>query len=139
MPGPQISLLHDHGFRLLDFGAAMSQYARCRSGIPKAVDRGLVFNGDLFFALDPDLVDMSDTDLQRLGLISIALGFRSFGLSVLRDAKLLSSAELADIEDALSKVRMRRKIRQAWERFPASVARTLYTPKRYLRAIRGKK
>ena len=139
LPGPQLVLLHDAGLRLLDFGAGFSQYARCQSTIPKAVDRGLVFTGDAFFALDPDRVDMSDTDLQRLGLISIALGFRSFGLSVLRDAKLLSSTELTDIEDALSHVRMRRKLRQAWERFPASVARTLYAPRRYLRAMRGGK
>ena len=137
LPGPQLALLHDHGYRLLDFGPQVTQYARCQSSIPKAVDRGLAFAGDVFFALDPDRVDMADTDLQRLGLISIALGFRSFGLSVMRDAKLLSTAQLADIEAALAHVRLRRKLRLAWERFPASIARKLYAPARYLRAARG--
>ena len=135
--GPQLVLLQDHDFRLLDFSTGSHWlYSRCASRIPKAVDRGLILMGDAYFALDPDRVNMSDTDLQRLGLISIALGFRSFGLSVLRDAKLLSVADLAEVEEALSRVRMRRKLRHAWERFPASVARALHAPARHMRIAR---
>jgi FkbM family methyltransferase len=136
LPGPQLGLLYEHGFRLLDFGSRMSEYVRCRSDIPEAVDRRLAYSGDMFLAVDPDRVDLSDTDLQRLGLISIAHGFRSFGLSVMRDAKLLSSHELADIEEALSRVRLRRKLRRSWEQFPSSFARLLYTQLQKIKTLR---
>ena len=133
LPGAQFDLLNDYGYRLLDIehhgGGRGSHwtYSRCDSRIPESVDRKLLLTGDAFFALDPDRLALSDADLQRLGLISIALGFRSFGLSVLRDAKLLNVADLDMIEDALAHVRLRRKLRLTWENFPHKFAKFLYT------------
>jgi FkbM family methyltransferase len=125
--GHQHVLLHEHGFRLLnvDFGA--TRYTRCKSRIPKLVDKGLLYVGDALYALDPDRVKISDIDLQRMGLVSLTFGLRSFGLSVLRDAKLLSAMQLQDIEDALSRVPFRRRLRRSWENFPAMFAEFIYT------------
>ena len=125
--GHQHVMLHDHGFRLLnvDFGA--SRYTRCKSRIPKIVDKGLPFVGNALYALDPDRMDISDIDLQRMGLVSLAFGLRSFALSVLQDAKLLSEAQLQDIENTLSHVPLRRRLRRNWENFPAMFAEFIYT------------
>ena len=132
--GHQQVLLNEYGFRLLHLDFNRTSYTRCKSSIPKSVDKRHPWVGDALFALHPDQVDMSDIDLQRMGLVALNFGLRSFALSVFQDAKLLTAGELQDIEDALTRVPLRRRIRQSWESFPAKFAEVLRT--RSLRYIR---
>jgi len=125
--GHQHAFLHNHGYRLLNIDLGGSRYTRCKSRIPKMVDKGLPFVGDALYTLDPDRNEISAIDLQRIGLVSLTFGLRSYGLSVFRDAKLLSENQLDDIESALSRVPFRRWLRRHWENFPAMVAVFLYT------------
>lgn len=127
--GHQHATLDGYGFRLLDVVFQHLRYMRCRSRIPKAVERGLVFAGDAFFALDPDQAQLSKLELHRMGLIALAHGFRSFGLSLFRDAAFLDSEKLHAIEDALAHVPLRRRLRLAWEQFPHNFAQFIYTRK----------
>ena len=127
--GHQHVLLHNHGFRLLNLDLGPSRYTRCKSKIPKLVDKGLPFVGNALYALDPDQNQLSNYNLQRIGLVALTFGLRSFALSVFRDAGLLSISQLESVEKSLSHVPLRRKIRRHRENFPALFAEFLYTGK----------
>jgi len=127
--GHQHVVLHNHGFRLLNIDLGPSRYTRCRSTIPKLVDKGLPFVGNALYTLDPDRNKLSNYNLQRIGLVALTFGLRSFALSVFRDADLLSASQLESIEKSLSHVPLRRKLRRHWENFPAMFAEFIYTGK----------
>ena len=131
--GHQQVLLNEYGFRLLDMDMSGTRYTRCNSRIPKSVDKGHPWVGDALYALHPDQVQISDIDLQRMGLVALTFGLRSFALSVFQDAKLLSPAQLQAIEDTLSHVPLRRRLRRSWEAFPSQFAEFIYTGRLKLR------
>lgn len=114
--------LHEHGLRLIDLDLNHNRYTRGPSKLSESVDRRLIQAGDAFFALDPDLHELSAEDRHRMGAIALALRFHSFGLSLLREAKLLTLADLDMIEAAIAREPVLRRLKRAWMSFPLMVA-----------------
>ncbi len=123
--GFQHVFLHEHGFRLIDLDLAQPRYARDRTTIPALADRRLIYAGDAYFMLDPDRQTLAAEDLHRMAITSIALGFHSLGVSLLRDSGVFDAQALMAIETALAQVSLRRTLKQAWNRVPLTVARFL--------------
>jgi hypothetical protein len=123
--GHQQALLDEAGYRLIDFDMQHPRYVRCRARIPEAADRSMFLAGDAFFAVDPDLNDMSAEERQRLAAISLLFGFNSFAVGLLREAELLQSAEIDAVETALCYVPPLIRAKRAWAELPYAVARTM--------------
>jgi FkbM family methyltransferase len=117
--------LNKMGYRLLDIDFDQPVYSRSPTRIPRTVDRRLKYAGDAYFALDPDHSDLEPLTLQRLAAISLIMGFRSFAVSLLRDAALISPDKIDDIEDALSRIPMAKKLVNAWRQVPFIALRWL--------------
>lgn len=124
--GYQHVFLHERGFRLLNFDFPKMRYTRDLTSIPPLNDRRLIYAGDAYFALDPDRNALPPIDLHRMGVILIALGFTSFGMSVLRDANYIQESVLKEIEVALSRVALHRRLPHTWQRFRTLLGARLY-------------
>jgi FkbM family methyltransferase len=120
--GHQHVLLHQAGFRLLDMDHLHARYARGKSAVPPTGDRRLIYAGDAYFALDPDLNSVAPMDLQRMAAVSLAFGFNSFGVGLMRDAALLLAAEIDAVERAVAYVKPLTRLKGAWMAFPDKVA-----------------
>ena len=120
--GHQHVLLDAAGFRLLDMDHLHARYARGQTAIPPTSDRRLVYAGDAYFALDPDRNALGALDLQRMAAVSLAFGFNSFGVGLLRDAALLTTAEIDAVERAIAYVKPLTRMKDNWIRFPDKVA-----------------
>jgi FkbM family methyltransferase len=105
--GAQQEYLSLFGFRLIGFDFNHSKYTRENTIIPPENDRRLVYGGDAYFAIDPDLNKLTAEELHRLGIIAIAHGFTSFGMSVIREGQLISEKLIKLIELRLSKANLR--------------------------------
>ncbi len=99
--GDQHRYLADHGYRLIDLELNHQRYRRGKIDVPAASDRGMVMAGDAVFIRDPDRTSLSPVALHRLAAIALALDFTTLALSLLRDAALLSPAELSAVESAI--------------------------------------
>jgi FkbM family methyltransferase len=135
--GHQQAFLERWRMRFLGFDLAHARYTRDHAVLPPAVDRRLIHAGDAFFALDPDRTSLSSEDLHRIGIMSIIHGFASFGLSLMRDAGLLSTELLAAVESALAHVPLRSRARYFFEQFPYDAARRLTSLGALLRRVSG--
>ena len=123
--GHQHVFLHDQGLRLIDLDLNQPRYSRDRSRISTQGDRRLIYCGDAYYVLDPDRRSIGAPDLQRLAIACIAYGFNSLGVSLLRDAALVPPGRIEEIEQALARVGWKRRLVQAWNRFPHVVVETL--------------
>lgn len=117
--GDQHAFLRDKGLRLMDIELGHAYYRRENGAIPIMGDRPMLHAGDACFALDPDLHGLSAEKRQRLAAISFAFGFNSFAVSLLREAKLNSAEDIALIEKTLAQVPLFRRLKTAWNNFPA--------------------
>ncbi len=125
--GEQHAFLNEPGFRLLDLDFEQPVYSRSPTRIPRAVDRRLKYAGDAYYALDPDRRDLDALDLHRLAAVSLTMGFRSFALGLLEDAGLLGIEAVSEIEKALSRILLKKRLLLAWRQFPFTVQRALST------------
>ncbi|WP_145927368.1 FkbM family methyltransferase [Bradyrhizobium neotropicale] len=124
--GDQQVVLNAHGYRLLDLDLGHPTYRRHASArVPKSADRRMLMAGDAIFVLDPDRTEMLPEIKQRLAAISMALGFISFALSLLREANLNTSDEIDAIEEAASKAWTVQRIRRSWNALPSMVGSRL--------------
>lgn len=117
------AFLNRHGFRLLDLDLAHSTYRRGPTSIPESLDRRLIFAGDLFLSLDPDRYDLTPETLQRLAAISIAQGFYSYGISLLRSAALSRPDDIDAADARIAKMWTSRRLRRSWATLPAKTKR----------------
>jgi FkbM family methyltransferase len=131
--GDQQVYLAERGFRLLDLEAHGRNYSRDPTSIPEENDRRPIYGGDAFFTLDPDRMSLDKTVLQRLAALHFALGFHSFGISLLRDAGLTTPPEISAIETALHRIPLGRRLATAWRRLPVHVHQSLMGLKASLR------
>jgi FkbM family methyltransferase len=99
--GDQQRYLADRGFRLIDLVFDHPRYRRGHVDIAAESDRGMLMAGDAVFVRDPDCNRLSPIELHRLAALALVFRFSAFGLSLLQDAKLLSKAELAAVEQAI--------------------------------------
>jgi len=129
--GYQHVYLDQMGLRLLDLDDEHAKYSRGRSNIPAEADRRLVYAGDAYFALDPDRNNISAEKCHRLGVISIVYGFHSFGVSLLRDAALLTLQEIDAIEQTLSFLPMRTRMKNNWLTFPDKMSKIYWAIRRF--------
>jgi len=129
--GHEHVFLHEHGYRLLDLDLDHPRYSRGKHIITKHADRRMICAGDAFFALDPDRLDLTPLDLHRLSIISLCLGFKSFALSLMRDAKLICSDEIEQIEITLSRKWTIRRVRNVWNQIPYEVFNILRKIKKF--------
>ena len=132
--GDQHRFLHDAGFRLVDLDAP-ARYTRGRTTIPYARDRRPLRGGDAIYVLDPDRIALDPVSLHRMAAVLISLGFASFGVSLLRDARLLSAREADEIEDALAAMPLDRRLLLAWQQTPARVQRAAATMRRFMTKV----
>jgi FkbM family methyltransferase len=123
--GDQHVFLRDQGLRLLDLDLGHSSYTRTNLRLPEGADRPLLHAGDAFFALDPDLNDLSPLERQRIAAISICFGFNTFALSLIQEAGFNDPREIEAVRAALSVVPLRRRLKQAWQAFPDFVSARL--------------
>lgn len=128
--GHQHVFLDEMGLRLLDLDANHSRYARGKTRIPARADRRMIYAGDAFFVLDPDRNSLAPETLQRLATITIAFGFHSFAVSVLRDAGLLSAKDIDVIEAALAYLTPRRRLKNRWLEFPSLASKSYWRLRR---------
>ncbi|HER25898.1 MAG TPA: FkbM family methyltransferase [Rhodospirillales bacterium] len=105
----QHTFLTDRGYRLLRIDLDHQGYSRSPSNIPSHIDNMPCFAGDAYFILDPDRKEIDPISLHRMAAICLALGFRSFAVSLLRDAKIMSPQEIDGIEAVLARVPLRKK------------------------------
>ena len=120
--GHQHLFLHERGYRLIDLDLDPARYSRDKTSMPAMADRRLIYAGDAYFLPDPDRLSLVPEKLHRMGIIAIALGFHSLGVSLLRDAALLTADSVSEIERALSRIRPGRRLKNLWNRFPLAVA-----------------
>ena len=123
--GHQHVLLHEHGFRLIDLDLTHPRYTRDRTALPATADRRLIYAGDAYFVLDPDRPPLEPEDAYRMAVFCIAFGFRSLAVSLLRDSRRFSEADLVRIESALASVPWPRRLTNFWNNTPKRVARLL--------------
>lgn len=123
--GDQHVYLRDKGMRLLDIELGHAYYHRTKHPLPRNVDRPLLHAGDAYFALDPDAHDLSPVDRQRMAIFAFVFGFNSFGMSLVREAKLCTAADIEAIHEALSRISAYRRLKTAWMKFPETVQSVL--------------
>lgn len=116
--GDQHAFLRDNGFRLIALELGHSGYTRSPTPIPADNDRRLLHAGDAIFALDPDANDLDVLARHRLGLIALATGFASFGLSLMREAALCDPRVCDQVERALVPIGRMRRLRKLWNDVP---------------------
>jgi FkbM family methyltransferase len=116
--GHQQAYLAERGYRLIDMDLNHNGYTRRPSSIDPACDRRLKYAGDAYFIPDPDRSNLDAMQRQRLAAICLTLGFNSLGVSLLHEAALLEGPEIGRIEQALSRVPLRSRLRLMWNRFP---------------------
>jgi len=119
--GDQHRFLNDYGFRLLDLNLDHPRYRRGETDLTDGYDRDLLLAGDAVFVLDPDRETMPPLTLHRIAAVALVFGFTSFGLSLLRDAKLLDEKKLACIEAALRATPLKSwkgRLAEKWARIP---------------------
>ena len=117
--GHQHVYLHDHGFRMIGMELDKNSYMHGdQSTIPAMADSRLLYGGDAYFMLDPDLNELSGDVLFRMGIVALTLGFRSLSISLFRDSKLLDDKLLAEIEQALHKMPLKKQLKYFWQSLP---------------------
>jgi FkbM family methyltransferase len=119
--GHQHVFLADRGYRLIDLDLGHMGYARNQTRISAAIDRRLKYAGDAYFIPDPDKVTLDPIRRHRMATVALALGFRSLAVSLVRDAGLLTARDIDEIEQALTRVPFRTRLRTMWNRFPYAV------------------
>jgi hypothetical protein len=67
-----------------------------------------------------------------LGIVCLALGFRSLGVSLFREAGLLLPAEVEGVERALAGTPLRRVLKHAWSEVPVRAGQFLAKARRLL-------
>lgn len=120
--------LADRGFRLIDLVFDHPRYRRGKTDISQACERGLLFAGDAIFVRDPDQTKMSPIELHRLAALALVFRFSSFGLSLLRDARLLGEPELDAIEQAIRNTPIKSwkgRLAERWANFPYAIHQAL--------------
>lgn len=123
--GHQHVFLHERGFRLVDLDLEQPRYARDRTQLPALADRRMVYAGDAYFMLDPERQALPPRDLYRMGVVAIAQGFLSLGISLIRDSRVVPEASLAEAEAALARVPLGRWLKDRWNRVPLAAAQML--------------
>lgn len=134
--GDQQRYLADRGFRLIDLVLDHPRYRRGDVDVPDASDRGMLMAGDAVFVRDPDAVKMTPLELHRLAALALVFRFSAFGLSLLRDAKLLSPGELDAVVQAIRETPIKSwkgRLLERWAQFPVDAYATLQKVKSKLR------
>jgi FkbM family methyltransferase len=114
--------LDRYGFRLIDLDLNHPPYTRSMGRLPKASDRALLQAGDAFFALDPDLTELTPIARQRIAIMSSIFWFNSLSLGLLREAGLMDASDIDAIEQAWQRPPLRRWAKQLWKEFPRKAA-----------------
>lgn len=116
--------LADHGFRLLDLELNHPRYRRGGTDLPDRSDRGLLLAGDALFALDPDRLDLTPLERQRIAALALAFELNGFGLSLVEEAGLLAPPQQRALAQALAQPPARSlqgRLLDAWVEFPHRV------------------
>lgn len=127
--GHQQVLLDECGYRLIGLNLDHFPYCWRSSHIRAENDRRMQYAGDALFILDPDRNALSRQDMYRLGLACLAMGFNGVGLNFIREAGMISDADLSAIEAQANNPPLMRRIHAAWQKFP-------YLADRWLTSLR---
>jgi FkbM family methyltransferase len=119
--GHQHVYLHDCGFRLIDLDIDHSSYSREKTSYPSSADRRPIYAGDAYFMLDPERNNLSPIKLHRMGIVCLNFHFSSLGVSLLREAGLMSEKEIIAIEKTLASNWTTRRAYNIWGRIPAKI------------------
>jgi FkbM family methyltransferase len=120
--GHQHVYLHDHGFRMIGMELDKNAYMHgVRSNIPAMADTRLIYGGDAYFILDPDMNKLGPDVILRMGIIALSLGFRSLAISLLNDSHLVSDYDLISIEKALHKLPLKKRLKYVWQTLPDKI------------------
>jgi FkbM family methyltransferase len=122
--GDQHRYLADRGYRLIDLVLDHPRYRRGKIDVPDASDRGMLLAGDAVFVRDPDVERMTAIDLHRLAALALIFRFSAFGLSLLRDASLLSAEEMDAVVGAIRNTPIKSwkgRFLDRWARLPVDV------------------
>lgn len=123
--GDQQIYLNKHGLRLIDIDLEHPKYSRDKTKIISSAFRECIFGGDAYFIVDPDVVDLSALDLQRLACVCMIFGFNSLAMSLVRDAKLLNNDDIEQIEITLNKKWTKQRFLNVWNQVPFKAAKIL--------------
>ena len=120
--GHQHVYLHDHGFRMIGMELDKNAYMQGnRSTIPSMADTRLIYGGDAYFMLDPIMNKLNADVIFRMGIISLALGFRSLAISLLHDSRIVNDDDLTKIEKALHKLPLKKRLKYLWQILPDKI------------------
>lgn len=136
--GDQQRYLADRGYRLIDLVFDHPRYRRGRIDIPSVSDRGMLMAGDAIFVRDPDRNAMSPIDLHRLAALALVFRFSAFGLSLLRDAKLLTEAQMSAVERAIRATPIKGwkgRLVERWANLPFAAYKLLQNAKAATRRV----
>jgi len=133
--GDQQSFLRDHGLRLIEIEMGHVPYTRDPTPIGPWADRRLMHAGDASFILDPDRNNLNAEERQRLAAATLAHGFHSLGVGLLREAALCSAAEIDAVERALQHVPLARLLRRTWGEVPYKLAAAARRLKAQMRSV----
>ena len=81
--------------------------------------------GDAIYIVDPDRVPMDAAIKQRLAAILLVFGFSSCALSLLDEAGLTPTADIARVEASVRRTMTTRRLVQMWNQVPAKVISAL--------------
>jgi FkbM family methyltransferase len=123
--GHQQVFLDDLGYRLISLDLNHYVYNWRKTKIRSRNDRWMNYAGDAVFVLDPDRNALDGDMMYRLGLACMAMGYNGFGLNLMREAGMISDADIAAIEAEVNRPPLARRLRLAWMDFPFVVGRRL--------------
>jgi hypothetical protein len=136
--GDQQRFLADRGYRLIDLVLDHPRYRRGEMDVPDASDRGMLMAGDAVFVRDPDVATMTPLELHRLAAMALVFRFSALGLSLLRDAKLLSSDEIDAVAQAIRETPIKSwkgRLLDRWNRLPVDAYGALQKTKSKLKSV----
>ena len=117
----QLKFLEERGYRLIALDLGHEGYQWKSHKLSSDKDRRLLHAGDYWACVDPDKIDLTPEDMQRLAALSIIFGFNSLGLNLLSEAGYNSIKEINRIADLLSSAVTFKRIKRAWQKFPDTI------------------
>ena len=123
--GHQQVFLDKLGYRLIYFDNNHYAYSWKESSVDETYDKRFQYAGDAYFIPDPDLNNLDQQQLLRLGIICFAMGFNSSGINFLKNTKLFSEDIYRKLEYIASKPSKIRYMVNLWKNVPKKIANFL--------------
>tara|TARA_B100000963_G_scaffold361112_1_gene394909 strand:- start:8498 stop:9487 length:990 start_codon:yes stop_codon:yes gene_type:complete len=123
--GHQQVFLDKFGYRLIYFDNNHYDYSWKESAVDETYDKRFQYAGDAYFIPDPDLNNLDQEQLLRLGIICLAMGFNSSGINFLKKTEFFSKNIFQELESLASKPSKIRYLVNLWKNTPKNIANFL--------------